>query len=84
MRNKSLRFVLLVTLLVMAAMPVYAQETEGQVIVPAGETIKIALVTDLSGPIAAMGLDIQQGAEIALMEFNEAGGVEGFEAEFIV
>lgn len=84
MRNKSLRFILLVALLVMAAVPVYAQETEGQVVVPAGETIKIALVTDLSGPIAAMGLDIQQGAEIALMEFNEAGGVEGFEAEFIV
>ncbi len=85
MRNfKSLRFVMLIALLVIAVSPAYAQDGGDVVVIPAGETIKLALVTDLTGPIAPMGLDILQAGEIAVMEFNEAGGVEGFEVELVV
>ena len=44
---KFLRFVLLIALLVIAINPVQAQE-EGKVVVPAGEKIKIAVITDLT------------------------------------
>lgn len=81
---KHLRFVLLVALLLAAISPVYAQDDENLVVFAPGDAIKVALVTDLTGPIAEMGLDIQQGAEIALMEVNEAGGIQGFPVEFVV
>ncbi|NDJ74734.1 MAG: branched-chain amino acid ABC transporter substrate-binding protein [Chloroflexi bacterium] len=78
MRNmKSLRFVFLIVVLALAVSPVYGQGDDGQVIVPPGETVKIALVTDLTGPIAPMGVDIQQAGELAVEEFNADGGVLG-------
>jgi len=83
-RFKTVRFVLLITLLLAALSPAYAQEDEGVVVYAPGESIKIAVVTDLTGPIAAMGLDIQQSAEIALNELNEAGGIQGFPVEYVV
>lgn len=79
---KSLRFLILVALLAIAISPVSAQDG-GQVVVAPGQTIKLAVVTDLTGPIAPMGLDILQAAEIAVMQANEAGGVEGFMFEII-
>ncbi len=81
---KYLRFALLVVLLLAAISPVYAQSDETQAVFAPGDAIKIAVVTDLTGPIAEMGLDIKQGAEIALMEVNEAGGIQGFPVEFVV
>lgn len=81
---KSLRLVLLIALLVIAVNPVYGQDDGGQVVVAPGETVKIALVTDLTGPIAPMGLDILQAGELAVMEANEAGGIEGFNIELVV
>ncbi len=81
---KSLRIMLLIVLLVAAITPAYAQDGGEVVVVPAGETIKLALVTDLTGPIAPMGLDILQSGEIAVMEVNEAGGIQGFEVELVV
>ena len=81
---KHLRFVLLVALLLAAISPVYAQGDENLVVFEPGDAIKIAVATDLTGPIAEMGLDIKQGAEIALMEVNEAGGIQGFPVEFVV
>jgi branched-chain amino acid transport system substrate-binding protein len=81
---KSLRFILLIVLVLAAIAPAYAQDGGEVVVVPAGETIKIALVTDLTGPIAPMGLDILQAAEIAVKEVNDAGGIDGFEVELVV
>lgn len=84
-RIKSVRYLLLVALLLTALSPAYAQDDDrATVVVPAGEAIKVAVVTDLTGPIAEMGLDIQQGAEVALAELNEAGGIQGFPVEFVV
>jgi branched-chain amino acid transport system substrate-binding protein len=86
MRKKLMvvRFMVLIALLVGALSTTYAQDDEGQVVIEPGDTIKIALVTDLTGPIAPMGLDIQQSGELAIMEVNEAGGIEGFEFELVI
>jgi branched-chain amino acid transport system substrate-binding protein len=82
---KSVRFIVLIALLIVAISPVYAQEgEEGVVVVPPGGTIKLALATDLTGPIAEMGLDIQYAGEVAVAEVNEAGGIKGFPVELIV
>ena len=48
------------------------------------QEVKLGFLADLTGPIAEMGLDIQQGAEVALAELNEAGGIQGFPVEFVV
>jgi branched-chain amino acid transport system substrate-binding protein len=81
MRNlKFLRFVLLIALLVIAVAPVYGQD-EGVVVVPAGESIRIAAATDLTGPIAEFGQDIANAVEVAVADVNEAGGIKGFQVE---
>jgi branched-chain amino acid transport system substrate-binding protein len=80
---KSIRFVLLIVLLVIAISPVQAQE-EGTVVVPKGEKIKIAVQTDLTNAIPEFGLDIWQGAQTTAALFNEAGGLKGFEVELFV
>jgi branched-chain amino acid transport system substrate-binding protein len=75
---------LLIALLIIAISPVYAQEDEGVVVVPAGETIKIGLAIDLTGPIAEFGIDVQQGAEVAQAVLHDEGGIKGFEIEYLV
>ena len=47
----------------------------------AAEPVKIGITTILSGPIADRGQSEQYGAQIALDEINEAGGVLGRPAE---
>ncbi len=84
LKIKSLRLILLIALVVIAVNPVYGQDDNSKVVVAPGETVKIALVTDLTGPIAPMGLDILQAGELAAMEVNEAGGIDGFDVELVV
>ncbi|RWU02228.1 branched-chain amino acid ABC transporter substrate-binding protein [Pseudodesulfovibrio sp. S3] len=43
-----------------------------------GKVLKIGTMSPLTGPYAADGNDIRQGAEIAVEVFTEAGGIEGF------
>jgi branched-chain amino acid transport system substrate-binding protein len=81
---KFLRFALLIALVLVAVGPVHGQDDGGQVVVPPGETIKVAWVGDLTGPIADLGVDVQQGAEVARVLFNEAGGVQGWEIEYVI
>src|SRR5690606_41299286 len=83
-RIKSVRFVLLIALLLTALTPAYAQDDASVVAYEPGESIRIAVVTDLTGPIAETGLDIQQAAEIALMEVKKAGGIQGLPGEVMV
>jgi branched-chain amino acid transport system substrate-binding protein len=83
-KQQVLRLALLVALLVLAVSPVYGQSDETQIVVPAGETLKLGLITDLTGPIAQMGLDIQQAAEIAVADKNADGGIQGFQVELVV
>jgi branched-chain amino acid transport system substrate-binding protein len=78
------RFGLLVALLLIAIQPVYGQAESATVVVPKGGTIKIAIVTDLTGPIAQFGKDISNAGELAVAQANEAGGIKGFQVEAIV
>ena len=81
---KSVRFLLLIALLVIAIAPVHAQDNPGKVIVPPGGRIKIAVQTDLTNLIPEFGLDIAQGAQTEAALINEAGGIKGFELELFV
>ena len=48
------------------------------------EPIKIALVGPMSGDLARMGRYMREGAELAISEWNEKGGVFGRKAELLV
>ena len=84
LKLKSLRIVLLVALVLAAVAPVYGQDDANVVVVAPGETIKIAIATDLTNVIPQFGLDIAQGAQTAAALLNEAGGIKGFEVEMFV
>ncbi|MBI5957199.1 MAG: branched-chain amino acid ABC transporter substrate-binding protein [Chloroflexi bacterium] len=83
-KSQILRFVVLIALLLVAINPVHGQEDEGKVVIPAGEKIKLAIATDLTGPIAQFGLDIANSGQLAVAQANEAGGIQGFEIEVTV
>lgn len=48
------------------------------------ETIRIGVVTALSGNLAPIGQHIRQGLEMAANEINENGGVDGRQIELII
>lgn len=52
-------------------------------LVPAGaaEPVKLGFVYIMSGPFATYGQFAKQGAELAIEEINEAGGIDGREVE---
>jgi branched-chain amino acid transport system substrate-binding protein len=81
---KFLRVALLITLFVIAFSPAHAQSDKTKVVVPPGGTIKLIVQTDLTGPIAQMGLDIGQSAQLAVADKNAAGGIKGFQVEISV
>ena len=55
----------------------------GKVVVEAGGMIRIGGSFALTGPIPTLGLDIRQGAELAVDDLNAAGGFEGFMFELV-
>lgn len=93
--SKRFRFVAVLLALLVMVTPAYAnisntsksvqfQSDATQVVVPAGEPIKIGLGTDLSNVLAAPGQDIANGGRIAVLDRNEAGGIQGFQVELDV
>ena len=48
-----------------------------------GDTIKIGANLELSGPVASYGSSIGQGAELAVKEINDAGGIDGKKLELV-
>ncbi|MGH9246761.1 MAG: ABC transporter substrate-binding protein [Acidimicrobiales bacterium] len=56
----------------------------GSAAAPEGEPIKIGMATTLSGPVAIFGDANRNGAQLAVDELNEAGGVLGRPVELIV
>ena len=80
---KSVRFLLLIALLVIAIAPVHAQEGNQAVFAP-GTTIKLGVGTDLTNAIPEFGKDIANGAQIAVDDINAAGGIQGWEVELDV
>lgn len=86
MRRKLPLLVMMLVVLV-AVTPVLASrvaQEEGVVTFAAGDSVKIGLATDLSNLIPAPGQDIANGAQLAVDEFNEAGGLQGFTVELVV
>ena len=57
--------------------------TSGKVVVAAGGMIRIGGSFALTGPIPTLGLDIRQGAELAVDDLNAAGGFGGFMFELV-
>ena len=55
----------------------------GKVVVESGGMIRIGGSFALTGPIPTLGLDIRQGAELAIDDLNAAGGLEGFMFELV-
>ena len=49
----------------------------------AGETIKLGLVAPMSGPNARYGSFSMRGAQLAVKEINDAGGVDGRKIELV-
>lgn len=69
-RTNSRKFMLVVALLVVTMMMTsFAFAQDDEVVVPAGSEIIVGFASGLSGEgIAPLGLDIQRGAELALMD----------------
>jgi len=61
-----------------------ASTTTGGGTTASGDTIKIGLVASLTGDQKPWGEDSKKGAEMALKEFNDAGGVNGKKVELRV
>ena len=49
-----------------------------------GETVKIGLVTAVTGSNSLVGEEAQEGAQLAIDEINAAGGVNGQQLELVV
>jgi branched-chain amino acid transport system substrate-binding protein len=49
-----------------------------------GDTIKVGLVASLTGDLKPWGADCEQGAKLAVEEFNAAGGVNGKKIELLI
>lgn len=85
---KSFRYLIVLVVVLAIALPmlpsVNAQSDASQVVVPAGETVKLGLATDLSNLIPEPGADIRNGALLAVQRANENGGIEGFQFELDV
>lgn len=93
MQRNKLSVLISILVLLVAVTPVLATSTttdvsriqqegeENLVVIPAGEAVKLGLATDLSNVIPAPGLDIAQAAQLAVDQYNEAGGLMGFTVE---
>ena len=57
--------------------------TSGKVVIASGGMIRIGGSFALTGPIPTLGLDIRQGAELAVDDLNAAGGFGGFMFELV-
>ena len=66
-----------------ASMEEAPAETSGKVVVESGRMIRIGGSFALTGPIPTLGLDIRQGAELAIDDLNADGGLEGFMFELV-
>ena len=95
MLSRSFRYIVVLLVLLALAAPAYAnvaptdhqilaQSDATQVVVPAGESIKLGLATDLSNLIPDPGQDIANGGILAVEQRNEAGGIAGFTVELDV
>jgi len=76
----SKRLFVVLSLLVIASLILPACAGAGQ----GGGTIKIGLLAPLSGQVPTFGLSNKEGAELAVKEWNDKGGVLGKKIELII
>lgn len=82
-RKLALLTVIAIFVLV-AAMPVVAQEDDAVVVIPAGETVQIGFAASLSGEvIPEAGEDMRNAAQLAVDQFNAENDIEGFAVELL-
>lgn len=58
-------------------------EGEGEGEAASGEPILVGAVHDLSGAVGPYGVEMLKGAELAVAQFNEAGGLDGRPVELV-
>ena len=80
MKFKKSWFLLLIT--VMFALSACSQQSGGSSSSDS-DSIKVGIVTSLSGPYAVLGTDVAEGIEFAVNEVNANGGVAGKQVEII-
>ncbi|MGI8923273.1 MAG: ABC transporter substrate-binding protein [Fimbriimonadales bacterium] len=49
-----------------------------------GDTIKIGVIASLNGEQQPWGIDSQRGSQLAVDQFNEAGGIDGKKVQLII
>jgi len=76
----SKRLFVVLSLLVVASLILPACASGGK----GGGTIKVGLLAPLSGQVPTFGLSNKEGAELAVKEWNEKGGVLGKKIELII
>jgi len=69
-RTKLVMGIGLFAMILTITMPGYPQSPA-----PSGKTVKIALLTSLSGPFVPWGAKVRDGMRFALKELNEKGGI---------
>lgn len=79
--RKSVRFVILLALLLVAIHPAYGQSDATKVVVKPGDKIQLGVGTDLTNAIPEFGKDIANGVALAIDDVNAAGGIKGFQVE---
>src|SRR5688572_1125934 len=67
-----------------AAATTAAPETTGAPEPPTGEPIKIGILTSITSNFAPWGLQVRDGAQLAVDDINAAGGVDGRPLELVI
>ncbi|MBN9109360.1 MAG: ABC transporter substrate-binding protein [Pseudonocardia sp.] len=69
------------TVLALAACTAQPAETGQGDALASGDSVVVGVMQDMTGPIASYGQAIHKGAELAVEQFNAAGGVNGAKVE---
>lgn len=84
MTKKIFALVAAVVLVAAVALSGCGSQGQGNTPAPAGDTIKIGVVTSITGDAAAYGTHSTNGAKLAAEQINAAGGINGKKIELIV
>lgn len=79
--KKAISIVMAAALTMSLAVGCTSKKDEGGSSTGGAETIKIGGIGPLTGGAAIYGQDVKGGAEIAVQEINEAGGINGYQVE---
>lgn len=79
------RFLLAISLVVSVTLSFACVQKGGNDVAgPAGDTIKVGVYGDLTGPTSSFGQSTKNGIELAVEEINNAGGINGKKVTLVV